>query len=865
MTENPTILDDPRLDRRGALKVGIAALAGLAVGEEILLHPGEAVAGPPRRKERRPRVPNDYKRARRITGVCMNCSTACGMVGYVIDGKLVKVAGNPEDPNNGKMLCAKGQSGPTINDYPERLLYPLRRVGARGEGRWRRITWDDAYAELARRIRACIDEGHPEQVALHVGRSRLKDIIPRFMDAIGSPVQLNHRALCSLNKRAANYAVLGDVDWESVDAERTKYLLNFGSNFYEAHQGAIHFLKRVVKGRFDNGAKLVTFDVRLSNTAGRSDEWFAPFPGTEGAIALAMAHAIVAAGNFDRDFVNRWTNTDVEGLTAFLKPYTPEWAAGVSGVRAADITRVALDFIRQRPRCAAFTNRGSHAHYNGFNNDRAVILLNVLAGSINQPGGYTYAENGGMPTGLLTAVEPVPPKPRVRTDLEDPPEYPLANYWQKMRVGQLVYAYLQERRAAVKVYLSYTLGSPTTWPEGRTRTLQVLRDEKLIPFHACSDVVYSETAHYADLILPDATYLERWGLDTRNNYELRPYVTLRQPLVPPPAECVNFADVLIQVGKRLGPDVARYFAFRDYEEYSRLQCARVPRGDCKDGFEYLKRHGVWFDPKKPKDYDLFQRPLTPTQLEGSRTDAATGIVYKRNARGVEEPIGLMVNGRAVRGFKTPSRKVEIHSPTVVQAAARVKIKDDGWPHYVPIPAHQDLPADRFVLVTFKWNVHTQARTAPQKYLTEIVHSNPMWINAATARKLGIRTGDMVEVTTFRPRGRTFQPTGERLGSARVRAFVTEGIHPRVFAVSNSLGQLFGGRAAVARKGPRAEGPGYDPKLLPEDSDLTTNLWWSQADGGTGAGFNVNGILPIVPAPITGMQSWFDTVCTIRKV
>ncbi|MCI0683194.1 MAG: molybdopterin-dependent oxidoreductase [Gemmataceae bacterium] len=858
------------VNRRGALKVGIGALASLAVGETILLHPGEAAAQParpPRRPNVRgtPKVPHNYKRARKITSVCLNCSTVCGIVGYVDNGKLIKIGGNPEDPNNGKMLCAKGQAGVVISTYPERLLYPLKRVGRRGQGTWRRITWEEAYADIAKRVRACIDAGHPEHVAIHIGRSRLADIMGRFLNAIGSPVLLNHRALCSLNKRAANYATIGDVDWESVDAERCKYLLNFGSNFYEAHQGAIHFLKRVIKGRYDNGCKLVTFDVRLSNTAGRSDEWHAPFPGTEGAVALALANTIVADGNFDRDFMTTWTNTTVDALSAFLKPYTPEWAEKLSGISAGDIRRIARAFIRERPRCAAFTNRGSHAHYNGFNNDRAVILLNALAGSINQPGGYCYAESAEIPDHLFPMPAPVPAAPKIRTDLEDPPEWPLANRWQKMRVGQIVYAYLKQKRARLQVYFTYTLASPTTWPEGRSLAVEVLRDEKLIPFHVCSDVVYSETAHYADLILPDATYLERWGLDARNNYELRTYATLRQPLVPPPAECVNFADVLIQVGKRLGPEVSRYFDFRNYEDFVRLRCRQLPKGDSADGFAYMKRHGVYHNTSEPRSYDLFKRPLTKAQLDGSRTDPQTGIISKRNARGVEEAIGITMNAQALRGFKTPSRKFEVHSQTVAQAAARVKIDDDGWPHYVPIPAHQNLPEDRFILTTFKWNVHTQGRTAPQKYLTEIVHDNPMWINAATARRLGIRTGDTVEVTTYRPRGRTFDPTGQRIGSARIRAFVTEGIHPRVFAVSNSLGHLFGGRSAAARRGPRAEGPGFDPKILSEDADLTTNLWWSQADGGKGAGFNVNAILPIQPAPITGMQAWFDTVCSIRKV
>jgi anaerobic selenocysteine-containing dehydrogenase len=131
--------------------------------------------------------------------------------------------------------------------------------------------------------------------------------------------------------------------------------------------------------------------------------------------------------------------------------------------------------------------------------------------------------------------------------------------------------------------------------------------------------------------------------------------------------------------------------------------------------------------------------------------------------------------------------------------------------------------------------------------------------------LGVRTGDLVELTTFRPKGATHRATGEPLGSARVRAFVTEGIHPRVLAVSNSLGHLFGGRAATSTQGPRPEGPGYNEDVIAEDPDLAQRLWWDEKQGGAGAGFNINGILPIQPSPVTGMQAWFDTVCQVRRV
>ena len=880
------------MKRRDVLKRGMSALATLAVGEVILLTPDDANAAwwnakkepyGQRKAARRPsgkgRLKNDYSRATIVKGVCLNCSTVCGIQGYVIDGKLVKVGGNPEDPNNGKSLCAKGQSGPTINTYPERLLYPLKRVGARGEGKWQRITWDEAHDEIAKRIRKAMDEGKPEEVAIHIGRSRLAEEMGRFLNAIGSPSLFNHRAICSSNKRAANYVSLGETDWESGDFERSKYILDFGANFYEAHQGAIHAAKRIIRGRFDNAAKLVYFDVRLSNTAGRADEWFAPTPGSDGAIALAMGNAIIAANLHNREWLDTWSNVRADDLATWIEPYTPEWAEGISGIAAADIRRVALEFARAAPAAVAFTNRGSGAHYNGFNADRAVILLNAIVGSIGQPGGYCYTvEPTRVPPQVFPQPSPQPPAPTAKSAIENPPEWPLANKWQRMKVGQIVYRYLKEGRGKVQVYISYTLASPLTWPEGRSLALEVLKDESLIPFHACSDVVYSETAHYADMILPDASYMERWGFDTRNNMELRDYVTLRQPIVQPPAQCKSFVDSLIEIGKRIGPDTAKYFAFKDHEEWTKLRCvgltrykgvgpdgAQVP---ITDGFAYMKQHGVWQDMSKPKYYDLFNWPLTADELKNTRVDAATQIIYRITADGKEALAGLLVNGVARRGFITPSRKFSVYHPDIEAAAKARGFSEDGgkgMPEYFPVPSIAKMKPEQLHLVSFKWNVHTQGRTQSQKYLTEIVHHNPMWINTDTALKLGIKTGDMVEITTYRPYGHAMRGGGEVVGKALVPAWVTEGIHPRVLAVSNTLGNSFHGRAATANNGKKQALPAYDKNVIGEDADLDNDIWWDPARGGTGAGYNINAILPIQPAPLVGMQGWYDTICTVRKV
>ncbi len=697
------------MKRRDFIKSGALTIASLEMGGIISLSPNTLHAGSFELREPKTNVALNIKTITKVPSVCLNCSTVCGMNVLVHDGKVLGVEGNPLDPNTQGKLCAKAHGGVSSIDYSERLVYPMKRVGRRGEGLWQRISMEEAYEMIASRIQKSIDAGHPERVVFHAGRNRIDDITTRFMDAIGSPVVLNHRALCSSNKRAANYATIGDTDWETVDAEHWTYFLNFGSNFFEAHQGGFPMLARFAKAK-RNGAKLVTFDVRLSNTAGRSDEWLAPFPSSEGAIALAMAHVIVANNLHDKVFLKTWTNVSLETLEAFLKPYTPEFAAKESGLSASDITRLALEFAKAAPRCAAFTNRGSQAHQNGFNNDRAVILLNAVVGSIGKKGGYAFGGSKSLGEASFPMPKPVPPKVKFSTDLEDPKLYPLANRWQKMKVSQLVFDKIKNRTQAVDVYLSYTISAPQTWPEGPKVTVDALKDESVIPFHACSDVVYSEMAHYADLILPDATYFERYTIEGRNANELIPYFVFRQPAAKPPYACENFADTLINVAKRLHEPVKKYFAFENYEAFMKLRLASLPEKEGLSGFEYMKKYGAWVD-DKPKAYESYAKKLTDKELENSFVE--NNIVYK-TINEKKEAIGVMQEGVAMRGFKTPSRKFEIYSSIVQEAAKKVGVEDDGLPHYAMPASLKAIKEHELVLTTFKWNVHTQARTAPQQ-------------------------------------------------------------------------------------------------------------------------------------------------------
>jgi len=843
-----------------------------------------------------------YKNVKKVPGMCQLCSTICGIVGYVKDGRVIKIEGNPNDPNSRGHLCARGQAGLNHLYHPERLLYPLKRVGKRGEGKWKRISWDEALDEIADRLKAVRESGKPEEFAFHQGRQRSKDALKRFLDAFGTKTQLSHRALCSGNRRAANLTYLWESDWDLNDVEHSKYILNFGSNAFEAHQGHVPFATRIQNGRFKNGAKLVTFDVRLSNTAGASDEWFAPFPGTDGAIALAMSHAIMAAGLHDAEFIHQWSNVSVEELRTHLKPYTPEWAAKISGMPAADIRRIAIEFAKAAPACTTMCNRGSSAHINGFYNDRAIQLLNGVVGSVGKKGGWCWSPWGGLDP--IVKTPPMPPGAKTWSVLEDPPEYPLANVWRRMRVGELIYLYLLQGRAKLQAYMTYNLDSPLTWPE-ESLTQQVLTDEDLIKFHVCINCFYNETAHYADIVLPWATYLERWDLDARGSYNLRPYVGLRTPMIDPLGESKDVREFFPELAKRIGGGMEKWYE-ESVEEYMQQWASSVPENPKtgKKGLDRLMEEGVWEGEREPY-YEPYNTAITEDKMQGAQVDASTGIITKDGVG-----IGIMKGDQPVRGFTTPSRQFEIRSLFVEKigrnedcseliaksGVSKTKSRPanhkghdvdiDPMPSWFQPKEHQALAENELIMTSFKWNVHNHGRTMNLKWLAEIVHTNPAWLNPVTAAAFDLKDGDWIELTSYYSteleersahlkRDDLKTQDGRRvIATMRVPIVTMQGIHPQAIAMSNSCGHWQYTSVAQARKNPAEVGHlvGSDTATF-RDADWQRNMWWEDSSGGdpakwqrnTGNGWNQNRLMPIAPDPVSGQQSFHDTVVKITKV
>lgn len=850
VADAPVVSDAPwTLDRRDLLRIG--ALAGAAVAGLGAVEVADRVATDGRPQFTPGKTAGDVER---VPSMCQLCTTACGIIANVRDGRLLTIEGNPEDPNSQGAVCAKGVAGPSVLYDPHRVLYPLRRVGKRGEGRWQRISWDTAYDEIAERLRDIRESGRPEEFAFQQGRNRSKDITGRFLNAYGTPSQFNHRALCSTNRRAAILATIGDSDWDLGDFENSRYILNFGSNWAEAHQGHIPVAIRMMRGRKNNNARIVTFDARLSNTAALSDEWHPVKPGTDGLIALAMGNVICSEELWDREWFDVWSNYPAEKLAAHLKQYTPEWAESESGVPAEAIRRIAREFADAAPRCTTICNRGSHAHRNGFYNDRAITMLNALVGNMGQEGGWCWHPNGSWDKEQIPEPGPIPDKPTARSVIAEAGEFPLANAWEhkKMKVGGIVYQWIKERRQRVSALMTYNADTAWAWPDSPL-VRDVLSDEELVPFHVCVEVACTETAALADIILPWTTYLERWDIDSRPPQSLVDYVGLRQPVVQPLGESKDLREILPELARRIGGGMERYFPWKTPEEYFQEYFRPVP-----GGFNTMRSKGAWKDPKKKPNYRPYEQELPESELAGSETDDDSGVIYRDDPEsGDRVAIGIMIDGVARRGFGTPSRKLEIHSELVADKGREVDRAVEPLPVYQPIPSHRDgLAEDQLIMISFKWNVHNAHRTMQSKWLQEICHTNPAWLNPETARRLGLQDGDQVEVTSFRPADKLVAGgDGSEFGSLRTRVRLTEGVHPMVLAVSHNSGRTSGGPVATNGRD-RTPLPGH-AKARGEDAQ---RLWWEGA-----VSVAQNEIMPNYPDPVSGQQSFHDTVVRLRKI
>ena len=563
------------LSRRRFMKDGISFLAGTSVSLGAF-----SSSTQDRKKIGVSRT--SMKSLTAIPTTCQQCPAGCGIIAYLNGDRLVQILGNPDHPVNKGGICAKGVAGINLVNDPERLLYPVKRIGPRGQNRWSRITWDEVYQTLRSRIGRLIKEGRTKGLVVDLGRADF--ILEEFILSIGEVTVIDRPFLKNINPSAASAFMTGHSD-AIPDIAQSRFILNFGANPYANHDYFVGIARRLAFAQAERGAKLITFDVRMSETAARSDEWHPVKPGSDGSVALAMAHMIANEGLADTKFLENRAGISAETLKDHLSQYTPEWAERESGVKAEDIERLAQQFASQKP-SLAILGGGACDHENGYQNTKCVSLLNWLVGNIGKQGGMFYS---GLPQ----------KKPRNTTAVE-------------------TLSRLKRVDASVDTYFSY-LANPAYADPECDKSAAFLKDEKTTPFLVVMDTHMTETAMLADMVLPAATYLEGWGCEFAPPLDGNPVFNLGQPVVSlisaaealrspsfdagklidptfrPLGEAKEVGNVFLKLGKDLGGAAEKRLPYKDTQDFlSHMISSVLPDGIV---LADLKKKGFWTNKK----------------------------------------------------------------------------------------------------------------------------------------------------------------------------------------------------------------------------------------------------------------------------
>jgi thiosulfate reductase/polysulfide reductase chain A len=703
---------------------------------------------------------------------------------FLENGRVVGAGGFLNHPaTRGRSSALELIAHLTVSD-PDRLLHPVKREGKRGENRWKKISWAEALKEIGKALRDAEQKHGPDSVWLLLGDDTPDAIWDRFMRTLGSAstVRLGDDG----NKRAAQAMTWGEES-EIPDFAHARYILNFGSNLYETFPS---HAASVADGRAELDAKLVSFDPRMSMTAGLSDEWVPLIPGTDGLVALAMANVIMQEGLADTAFIDAWTNVTSAQLAAHLTQFSLEIAERESGVSAATIRRIAIEFASAKP-ATVFSHRGASSHANGTDAERACMLLPIITGNVEAKGGYCLPRRIAW-----EEIHPAPPAAK-----KSAPAGAGASFPYTAKAGL----------AKVGVLFNYG-ANPAHDVPAAAYWRDVLRDEPAIPFIVSVGSHMSETAALADIVLPDAMYLET-NEPVSCPSSLFPWIGARTALAPAPGEVRELKVILRDIVRALDPDggkgMQKYWDFQNPEDWLRQCVESIPQLKADGGLDNIKDYGLW------PNYGAL--------------DNKTGQVL--DAKG--KPLNAEYGKHRKAGFATASKKMEVRWRGTKNAAAPAL---PTWRQAANLAVADGKETASLYLVTFSSAYRGDLAAENNKYMAEKDHQNHCLVNKQTANTIGIADGELVRVVS---------PVGYLV----TRLQATQSIHPRVIAMARGHGHKALGR--VARAQPRQQ-PEW--AAASEDPDVHFNLWWEDQ------GVSPNEIMPFFADPISGSAAM---ACVVR--
>ncbi len=760
-----------------------------------------------------------------IPSCCNMCGGQSGILVHVVNGVVEKIEPNHWNPNNysnissdffhgyteehgckeGGVICAKGNAGIMQLYDPDRLNTPLKRTNPDksidADPKWQPISWKQALDEIADKLKALRDGGEAHKLLWFSEDHSFTHIQSDFCKLFGTPNFSMHSNLCDVARKASFKTVMGH-DRPIADFLHSKFIVLFGWNPTAATKWI--YLPRILTRAIEQGARMVVVDPYLSDTAAKAQEWVPIRPGTDGALALAMGHVIVREGLFDKDFVKTWT-VGFDEYADYVKDKTPLWGERITSIKARTIERLARELATTKPALVDAWSGAGH-HSNGVQGGRAIALLNALVAAYDRPGTMMIPDKRGN-THLPVISDPQAMRTLNTSRFDELERYPFGHH---SGVYTQTWTNLAQRKGPYRpkmimcVFQNLMMSSPGT--ETVAKALSEIETMVVI------DTMMSETAKLADYVLPGTVYLERYDLNT--HWVTWPVVGLRQPVVKPlfgqPAEY----ETVAALGRRLklkdgkgrdffhsGPlsqrpidDLTAW-----YEDYLSNELVQGAPNMTLDQLKKLPG-AVWIDQKGTR-YEKYAEPLSTEELETAWIEddpnREGSKIYDNPVYQGGKRIGTVMNGKPVRGFLTPSGKIEFAATW-----PSAKTDADGNPVH-PLPVYQPRdwqPSDEYPLYLINWKEasHTHTRTQNNVWLIEIKPTNPIVIHPETANRFGLHDGDDVWLES--PYGKT---------EGRIR--ISQRIHPEVVGLQHGFGHWALGESASGRGS-------HDGWLRPAKSD-----------------------------------------------
>jgi len=618
------------------------------------------------------------KPALQIATNCEMCFWRCGALAKIQDGQVTRIEGNPSHPLTQGRLCARGNAGHQTLYDPDRLKKPQIRTGARGEGRFRDVSWDEALDFLAARLTELKQKHGPESVA-YLPHGVSSGFFGTLMKAFGTPNSAEPAFAQCRGPREVGYALTfgrGVGSPEPLDLADAKCIVLIGS-----HIGENVFTSQVTQfaDGLARGAKLIVVDPRFSTAAAKADHWLPVRPGADIALLLAWMHVILNENLEDKAYLAEYASGLTE-LRAHLRDFTPEWASRETELPATQIRETARLMAAAKP--AVVVHPGRHVTWYGDDTQRAraMAILTALLGAWGRKGSIL------LPTAIPRGSFQLPPFPHFTRGRADGAgtRYPLASEELGVTSG-LIDATLTANPYPIKSWIVYGQNVLESIPQ-REKTLAAINKLELL---VVVDILPVEQTRYADLVLPESTYLERYDAPHIVETAHRPFIAIRQPAVAPQHDSRPGWWIAKQMATRLGLDA--WFPWQTPDEH--LAKLIEPMG------------------------------ITLSELKARGAMAFPGRPYIEDRLPADGPL-----------FPTESGRIELFSQT---------LKDLG---HAPIPTYTppaDPPPGWFRLVYGRAPVHSFARTQNNALLNGLMNENAVYLNAKAAHDLSIRDGDRV--------------------------------------------------------------------------------------------------------------------------